>query len=59
LEWFAPVIDALAGRIEADLKATCAEVGGAYLARGEIFELDKRHEDFTWTLPKEIEERGS
>ena len=59
LEWLAPVIDAQAGRIDADLKATCTEVGRAYLASGEIFELDKRHEDFTWTLPKETERRFS
>lgn len=59
VEWLAPVIDALAGRISADLKAACADVGGAYLAPGEIFELDKRHEDFTWTLPKETERRSS
>jgi hypothetical protein len=52
LQWLAPVIDALADRVSADLKAACAEVGDAYLASGEVFELDKSHEDFVWTVPK-------
>jgi hypothetical protein len=52
IQWLGPVIDALADRISADLKAVCAEVGGAYLDSGEIFELDKTHEDFVWSIPK-------
>jgi hypothetical protein len=53
IQWLAPIIDALAHRITADLKAACAEVGAAYLASGEVFELDKSHADFVWTIPNE------
>jgi hypothetical protein len=53
IRWLAPVIDALADRLNNDLRAACAEIGGAYLSSGEVFELDTSHEDFTWTIPKQ------
>jgi hypothetical protein len=52
IQWLAPVIDALADRISSDLKSACVEVGSTYLSSGEVFELDKTHEDFTWSIPK-------
>ena len=52
IQWLAPVIDALANRISSDLKAACVEIGSAYLSPGEIVELDKTHEDFTWNIPQ-------
>jgi hypothetical protein len=52
IQWLAPVIDALADRVSCDLKAACKEVGSTYLSSEEVFELDKTHEDFTWSIPK-------
>lgn len=51
IQWFSPLFDALSSRLDADLRAACKEIGGAYLSSGEVYELDKRHEDFTWSIP--------
>ena len=52
--WLSPLIDALAARLSTDLRAVCTEIGGTYLPSGETIELDRRHEDFTWNIPKEV-----
>lgn len=59
IQWLTPIVDALANRISADLSAVCAEIGGAYLTSGEVFELDKTYEDFIWTVPKATKPNGS
>jgi hypothetical protein len=35
IEWLTPVVDALADRVSADLRAACVEIGRTYLAEGE------------------------
>lgn len=59
IQWLAPVIDALAIRLDNSLEAACAEIGAAYLSSGEIFELDKTHKDFTWNIPKKAPAAGA
>ena len=52
IQWLGPIIDALANRLNNSLRAVCAEVGAAYLSPEEVFELDKSHESFAWSIPK-------
>jgi hypothetical protein len=52
IQWLGPVIDALAARLDDSLRTVCAEVGARYLSSGEVLELDKSHENFTWKIPQ-------